>query len=47
VYAAAGEPKLLVKLQGDHNGGFLQSQPGYQRALDAFISRYLGAGAGG
>ena len=43
VYAAAGEPKRLVKLQGDHNGGFLLSQPGYERELDDFITRYLGA----
>ena len=43
VYAAAGEPKRLVKLQGDHNGGFLLSQPGYERELDDFIMRYLRA----
>ena len=43
VYAAAREPKRLVKLQGGHNGGFLQSQPDYQRQLGAFISRYLDA----
>jgi hypothetical protein len=43
VYAAAGEPKRLVKLQGDHNGGFLLSQPGYERELDDFITCYLGA----
>jgi len=43
VYAAAGQPKRLVKLHGDHNGGFLLSQPGYQRELGAFINRYLDA----
>ncbi len=52
VFAAANPPKLLVELQGDHNGGFLQSQPAYQRQLGRFISDYLksqpaaGSGAG-
>jgi fermentation-respiration switch protein FrsA (DUF1100 family) len=47
VYAAAGEPKRLVKLQGDHNGGFLQSQPGYERQLDAFFKDLPGTVQGG
>lgn len=44
VYTAAHQPKRLVKLQGDHNGGFLQSQPGYQRELATFLRRYPGSG---
>jgi len=38
VYQAAGEEKLFVKIQGDHNGGFLQSQPRYEQELGRFIS---------
>lgn len=47
VYIAAREPKRLVTLQGDHNSGFLQSQPGYQRQLGGFISDFLDATQGG
>ena len=47
VYAAAREPKRLVELQGDHNSGFLQSQPGYQRELGGFIRDFLDAAPGG
>ena len=38
VFAAAPEPKAFVELRGDHNGGFLLSQPDYQQALAAFIA---------
>jgi fermentation-respiration switch protein FrsA (DUF1100 family) len=41
LFAAAREPKQLVTLQGDHNGGFLLSQPRYEQALDAFLSAHL------
>jgi fermentation-respiration switch protein FrsA (DUF1100 family) len=37
VFAAANEPKFMVRMRGDHNGGFLLSQPRYSNALDAFI----------
>lgn len=37
VYAAANEPKTFVPLKGDHNSGFLQAQPDYERALAQFI----------
>lgn len=37
VFAAAGEPKTFVRMRGDHNGGFLASQPEYERALRAFL----------
>jgi fermentation-respiration switch protein FrsA (DUF1100 family) len=37
VYRAAREPRRLVVLRGDHNRGFLQSQPGYEQALGEFI----------
>ena len=38
VFQAANEPKSFVKLKGDHNSGFLMSQPDYERALGTFIS---------
>jgi fermentation-respiration switch protein FrsA (DUF1100 family) len=37
LYQSAHEPKRFVALQGDHNNGFLQSQPQYQEALAEFI----------
>jgi len=37
VYQAAREPKTFVELQGDHNSGFLRSQPAYERELRRFI----------
>jgi hypothetical protein len=40
VYQAASEPKVFVKMQGDHNGGFLQSQPRYEQELGRFIGSY-------
>ena len=40
VFQAAGEPKLFVKMQGGHNGGFLQSQPRYEQELGRFIGSY-------
>jgi len=40
VYQAAGQPKSLVKIRGDHNSGFLLSQPTYEQALGKFLSTY-------
>lgn len=37
VFQAARQPKTFYRLQGDHNSGFLRSQPGYEQALSAFI----------
>lgn len=37
VFQAAHEPKHFVQLQGDHNSGFLQSQPDYERQLASFL----------
>ncbi|QVL49027.1 MAG: alpha/beta hydrolase [Thiocapsa sp.] len=37
LFEAAREPKRLVDLRGDHNSGFLASQPDYERSLAAFI----------
>jgi len=38
VYHAANQPKSLVKIQGDHNSGFLLSQPAYEQALREFLA---------
>lgn len=37
LFAAAPAPKCFVELRGGHNEGFMLSQPGYERALSAFI----------
>lgn len=41
LFAAAHEPKMFVTLRGDHNSGFLQSQPGYEQALSRFLAVHL------
>lgn len=38
-FQAANEPKTLVKLSGDHNGGFLDSIETYRNGLNVFIQR--------
>lgn len=38
VFRAAREPKRFVKLRGDHNGGFLLTQPEYEQALGDFLT---------
>ena len=40
VYHAASQPKSLVKIHGDHNYGFLLSQPDYEQALGTFLSNH-------
>lgn len=42
LFEAAPEPKRFVPLRGDHNSGFLLSQPGYERALGDFVTQALG-----
>jgi len=37
LYDAADGPKQFVKLKGDHNNGFIESQPDYERALSRFL----------
>ncbi len=37
VYAAANSPKYFYKLRGGHNGGFVESQPGYEQAIKSFL----------
>lgn len=38
VYDAASEPKTFYEMRGDHNAGFLESQPEYQKELEKFIA---------
>lgn len=41
LYDGAGEPKVFHAMQGDHNAGFLLSQPGYGQALGSFFSTHM------
>jgi hypothetical protein len=41
IFAAAREPKTLLRLRGSHNEGFLQSGATYTGGLDAFVTRNL------
>ena len=38
IFKAATKPKYLVRMKGDHNSGFLESQPEYGEALGTFVS---------
>lgn len=38
-FQVANQPKKLVKLRGDHNGGFLDSLETYRNGLNEFIQR--------
>jgi len=38
VFESANQPKQLLEIQGDHNSGFLQSQPQYQKKIEEFLS---------
>lgn len=37
VYQAARQPKEFFKITGNHNSGFLESQPAYEQALGRFL----------
>lgn len=41
LYRAAGSPKRLVTLIGDHNNGFMDSGPRYTGEIDLFLDEYL------
>ncbi len=41
LFQAAHEPKRFLTLKGDHNSGFLQSQPAYEEGLRAFLSQLV------
>ena len=40
LFDAAPEPKTFFDLRGDHNSGFIQSQPDYEEALRTFLDRH-------
>jgi len=41
IYAAAPEPKEMLVLSGDHNGGFLLNRNQYLAAIGNFLNRHL------
>ena len=41
IFAAAPEPKEMLVLSGDHNGGFLLNRHQYLAAIDKFLDRYF------
>ena len=41
VFAAATEPKEMLMISGDHNGGFLLNRNQYTAAIGSFLDRYL------
>jgi hypothetical protein len=42
IFEAAPEPKEMLVLTGDHNGGFLLNRSPYQAAIGKFLERHLG-----
>ncbi len=40
IFSAAPEPKEMLVLSGDHNGGFLLNRRGYQDAIDIFLKQH-------
>ncbi|MCW8973827.1 MAG: alpha/beta hydrolase [Gammaproteobacteria bacterium] len=41
LFRAAAEPKQFLPLQGDHNSGFVLSQPGYEQGIRAFLAKHV------
>ena len=41
VFAAAPEPKEMLMISGDHNGGFLLNRHQYQSVISTFLDRHL------
>jgi fermentation-respiration switch protein FrsA (DUF1100 family) len=37
VFNAANQPKRFVRMRGDHNNGFLLTQPAYEQALNSWL----------
>jgi len=37
VFQLANQPKRFVRMKGDHNYGFIQSQPGYEQELASWL----------
>lgn len=47
LYAAANEPKAMLRMRGDHNRGFLLTGQAYVDGLAAFLDTHLAAGKAG
>ncbi|NNL00037.1 MAG: alpha/beta hydrolase [Xanthomonadales bacterium] len=41
IFTAAPEPKEIMQLSGDHNGGFLLNRERYQAAIGKFLERHF------
>ena len=41
VFAASPEPKEMLVISGDHNGGFLLNRHQYQSVIGRFLDRHL------
>ena len=41
IFAAAPEPKQMLVLTGDHNGGFMINRNQYQAVVDRFLDQHL------
>lgn len=41
LYEAAGEPRELLEIRGDHNSGFMIDRERYMEGLDAFFDQHL------
>lgn len=41
IFTAAPEPKKIMELSGDHNGGFLLNRERYQAAIGKFLERHF------
>ena len=39
VFDSANDPKTFFELRGDHNSGFMESQPDYQQTLEKYVTR--------
>ena len=39
VLQSASQPKQFIQMQGDHNSGFMLSQPGYEMALKDWLTK--------
>ena len=37
IYQSAHEPKHFIRMRGDHNNGFLESQPEYEQEIDRWL----------
>ncbi|MCP4047209.1 MAG: alpha/beta hydrolase, partial [Gammaproteobacteria bacterium] len=44
IFAAAPEPKQMLVLTGDHNGGFMMNRGQYQAVLGEFLNQHLAKG---